>query len=238
MTAPVEAKRRYAYVEAAQRLLRPPSKGWKPAELLDAASKAELGNTAWPIGRVIDSEGSSPVATTDGIEARVWHHEPVWEDYWSFQNDGSYYVVRRLEEEFGQPNFSTSQGHPTKMFWFDVRLWRIAEILLHGARLYQCLGLPPATPYSLSITHAGLSGREFWASQMDSALGEALCRGRIAQTDRATWQRELTQDYVVTNLKELVADVAEGLFVLFNFASVPRSTTDQVVETFLRRRVR
>lgn len=234
MTAPVETKRRYAYVEAAQRLLRPPPKGWKAADLLEAARKAELRNTGWPIGLVIDGKGLSPVPTSDGIEARLWHNETVWEDYWSFQNDGSYYVVRRLEEEFEQPNFQTSEGHPTKMLWFDVRLWRIAEILLHGARLYQMLGLTPETPYSLSITHAGLNGREFWASRMDWMLG----RGRVAQTDRANWQRELTQDYVVSNLKELVADVAEGLFVLFDFARVPRSTTDQVVETFLRSRAR
>lgn len=49
--------------------------------------------------------------------------------------------------------------------------------------------------------------------------------------------REVTQDYVTSNLKSLVGEVASGLFVLFDFARVSQEVVDGIVDEFLHSRV-
>ncbi len=65
--------------------------------------------------------------------------------------------------------------------WFDVRIWRIAEVILHSAALYRELGVPPDEPYLLGVNHGGLQGREFWTSRG----GLFLQRGRFAHVEDA-----------------------------------------------------
>lgn len=230
-----EAKHEFGYVESAQQLVHPAGKPWDQRTLLRAAEASQLRNTGWPIGVVLTRSDKAPKVTKDGIEARIKRDWPDgglgWEDYWFLRTDGSYYVARILEEQYDQPSFQTSDGHPSRPLWFDVRIWRIAELLLHSASLYRALGIVPDEPYLLSINHGGLRDREFWTA----SSGRFIRRGQISSTDEATWQREVTQDYVVGNLKSLVAEVAKALFVLFDFASVEDDVVAEIVDAFLRR---
>ncbi|MFQ5860602.1 MAG: hypothetical protein ACE5IG_03520 [Dehalococcoidia bacterium] len=222
------------YIESGQRLVQPGGRGWSQHELLAAAQRAELRNTGWPIGLVLQRSGLTPVPTPDGIEARLGRYgSGQTEDFWFLRKDGSYYVSRLFEEDFEGPSFSSSEGHPERSVWFDIRIWRIAEVILHSAMLYRELGIPPDEPYALTVNHQGLEGREFYVS----TARRFVRRGRICRSTAATWMQELTQDYVASNLKGLVGGVAGGLFVLFDFAQVDQAVVDEIVDDFLRSRV-
>ena len=222
------------YIESGQRLVQPGKLEWNQHELLAAAQSAELRNTGWPIGLVLQRPGLAPVPTPDGIEARLSHYSSDRiEDFWFFRKDGSYYVSRLFEEDFNTPQFTSSEGHPERCIWFDVRIWRIAEVLLHSTTLYRELGIPPEEPYALDVNHRGLEAREFYVS---TPLRHVR-RGKICRYPAATWTREVTQDYVTSNLKSLVGEVASGLFVLFNFVQVSQEVIDGIVDEFLHSRV-
>ena len=223
-------------LESSQQLLR--STGdWDQRQLLTAAEQAELRNTGWPLGAVLMGSAHAPVPTADGIECRVHRDSneggPGWEDYWRFKNDGSYYIARVFEEEFRDPSFATSVGHPKRQLWFDVRVWRIAEVVLHSASLYRSLGIPPDEPYVLSVSHLGLMDREFWVSEG----GYFVSRGKISKVESAPWTREVTQDLVQANLVDLVLAISKRLFVLFDFEEVPRETVVKLVTDFLQSRM-
>lgn len=99
------------YIESAQRPVQPAGHDWNQHDLLAAAERAELRNTGWPIGLVIHKAGLAPTPTPDGVEARLERHgSGQVEDFWSFRKDGSYYVSRLFEEDFGPPSFTTSEG--------------------------------------------------------------------------------------------------------------------------------
>lgn len=222
------------YIESGQRLIQSSGREWNQHELLAAAQRAELRNTGWPIGLVLERPGLAPIPTSDGIEARLGRYGiSRAEDFWFFQTDGSYYVSRLFEEDLDTPAFISSKGHPERSIWFDTRIWRVTEVFLHSATLYRELGIPPDEPYTLAVNHRGLEAREFYVS----TPGRVLFRGRICQSPAATWTREVTQDYVTSNLRSLVGEVASGLFVLFDFAQVRQEVVDGIVDEFLSSRV-
>ncbi len=221
-------------LESGQHLVQPGERQWSQQDLLAAAERAELRNTGWPIGLVIKRPGLAPVPTPDGIEARLErYNSSKTEDFWSFRKDGNYYVSRLFEEDFEATPFISSEGHPKRSLWFDIRIWRIAEVILHSATLCRELGIPPDEPYVLAVNHRGLQGREFYVS----TAGWFVSRGRFCQSPAATWTKEVTQDYVISNLKALVGEVSAELFVLFDFAQVGQKVVDEIVDKFLGHRV-
>ena len=222
------------FIESGQRLTQPAGRQWSQRELLDAAARAELRNTGWPIGLVIHSPGLAPIATPDSIEARLGRYSSSGktEDFWSLRKDGSYYVWRLFEEDFEPPPFTSNAGHPDTAIWFDIRIWRVTEVILHSSTLYRELGIPPDEPYVLAVNHRGLEGREFYTS----TPRRFISRGRICHSQESTWSREVSQDYVSSTLKGLVGEVVDNLFVLFDFAQVGQNVVDDIVEEFMGRR--
>ena len=222
------------FVESGQRLIESQKREWNPRDLLATAERAELRNTGWPIGLVLQGSGHKPVPTPDGIEARLGRYvSGQTEDYWYFHKDGNYYVSRLFEEDLETLQWTSSEGHPESSIWFDIRIWRIAEILLHSAAIYRELGIPPEESYYLAINHKGLEGREFYVSNPR----RHIWRGRICRSATATWMGEVTQDYVTSNLKTLVGEVSNNLFTLFDFADISQEVIDSIVDEFLSRKL-
>ena len=215
------------YIEVSYQLVQPHTE-WGPRELLAAARAAESG---WVVGIVFDGSDEAPKPTVEGaIEARArrWQSSE-WGVYWILGKDGAFYFITVFEEDFGEPQFGSSEGHPERMLWFDIRIWRIAEALLHSAALYRLLGVEPDQPYVLSMNHYGLQGREFYASKPLHWIR----RGYVSSVERAEWRKVLTQDQVNAALRELVHEIADDLFVRFSFAPVSASAIDRVLDEFL-----
>jgi hypothetical protein len=221
------------YVESAQRLLSA-SRDWNQRDLFTAAERAVIRNTGWPLGVVLNRDELRPKVTTEGIEARIQtkdRRSGPGEDYWFFRRDGSYFIYRAFEEDFYKPDGGSDRsGGFDRFIWFDVRIWRIAELFLHSAALYRELAVPPDEPYLLAINHSRLEGRGFWSSS-----SRAIYSQKYSQVAGAAWTREVTQDYIVANLHGLVRDVSDGLFVLFDLAEIEESIINEIVDEFLSR---
>ena len=224
-SAPLDANS--GYVEVSHQLVRP-DREWGQQDLLAAARDARLSNSRWPIGVVLDVPGSRPIPTSEGgIEVRVQRGgRSEGSDYWTLARDGSFYFVELFEEHFGHPPSRSSQSHPERSLWFDLRVWRIAEALLHSAALYRALGIQPDQPYALSVNHYGLEGRELYFRKATYRIE----RGCVSAADRAAWQGIVTQDQVKVGVRELVHAIAGDLFARFDFAKVP---IDAALEDFL-----
>ena len=214
-------------IESGQQLVHCGQRHWSQRELLRAAERAELPNTGWPFGLV-----DEPTPIPGGVQARIDAYG-VGEttDFWSLLESGQYYLWRLYEEDFEQPQFSSSTGHPESSIWFDVRIHRIAEVVLHSAALYRELGVAPDEPYLLAVNHRGIEGRELYYS----TVGARVRRGQFCQTPSATWNRQVTQDYVTGGLKELVREIVDELFVLFAFAQIAPQVISHHVDAFLSR---
>lgn len=222
------------YLESAQTLLRQEGREWDQHELLSAAERAQLRYTGWPIGVVLNHGDGSPKPTSDGIEVRIAvTGTDLWEDYWYFRKDGRYYFSRIFLEDLHETPFTSSEGHPDRPLWFDVHILRIAEILMHSANLYQQLVIPPDEPYLLSVNHRGLKGREFYTS----TPARHVRPGHVSQEDVAQWQREVTQDLIKANVKDLSHEIASRLFVLFDFAEISPAVVNDLVDRLVSRRL-
>jgi hypothetical protein len=234
LTNNLSESQKKGFVESGQRLVNIAGREWNQYDLLSAAERAELRNTGWPIGLVLQKKENAPIPTPNGIEARIGRrNNGQFEDFWSFRKDGNYYISRLFEEDSREPAFTSSEGHPTRAIWFDIRIWRIAEILLHSAALYRELNIPPNEPYVVSINHHGIEGREFYVSTMKRFVN----RGDICHSPSSNWAKEVSQDYVTSNLKNLVIEIANGLFVLFAFTQVKPEIIGNIVDEFLHSRL-
>ena len=224
-SAPLDANS--GYLEVSHQLVQPdPDKEWNQRDLLAAARAAALG---WAVGIVFNEPGDAPKALADGIieaRSRRWGSQE-WVDFWTLDRGGEFYYAGVFEEEVAWPHMGSREVHPDRILWFDIRIWRIAEALLHSAALYRALGVRPDQPYALNMSHHGLRER-----QLGSSKGSYLVfGGRFSSSDHATWQRILTQDQVKASLGELVHTIADELFVLFDFAKLP---IDSALEDFLQ----
>lgn len=218
------------YLETAQWLESGSQLSWNQRELLDAARRAELRNTGWPVGVVMDTRSEGPNPTSEGIEVKIGEFETGEYDYWALKTDGRFYFLRKLEEETHKVQGTSSEGIPERAIWWDIRIWRIAEVLLHSARLYRELGIPADSPYYLTINHGGLADREFYSSSFNYFTR----RGKFSREPTSSWEKKVTSDIVIGGLNDLTFDVANRLFVLFDFAEVRRDTVAQIVDKFLR----
>src|ERR1700722_12670731 len=71
---------------------------WSQAELLAAARKAVCRNTGWPIGVVLTNPDTSPKPTKNGISTTIPTNMGRF-DFWSLDERGYFYLLRRLEED-------------------------------------------------------------------------------------------------------------------------------------------
>ena len=206
------------YIESAQALLHSPASKWTTQQLLGAARRIKLPSVA----------AATPL--TDGIEARM--PAGYSSGYFYVKNDGMFYHSMPFFEDTNAPSFTSSLGTPDKWLGFDIRIVMIAGALLRGVALYRELGVPPNEPYLLSVNHGRLQGRDFYASRWYFPIDP----GRTSHADLSEWQREVTQDIVTTQLKELTHAIGNSLFSLFNFASVPQGMVSRLIDDHVTNR--
>src|SRR5437762_11753449 len=94
----------------------------------------------WPIGIVLQDLEDRPKPTNEGILAKVLSSPGLLGpsfDYWTLSRGGDFYTIMSLFEDERDPE------HPGKIIYFDTRISRTTEALLHSANLYKLLGLDP-----------------------------------------------------------------------------------------------
>ncbi|HXB70311.1 MAG TPA: hypothetical protein VNY05_18825 [Candidatus Acidoferrales bacterium] len=195
-------------------------------ELLVVARQAEVRRHGWPTGLVLDREEYRPRPTNDGIFASISGDKvgPLF-TYWALARSGAFYTLMSLSED---------QEGPSHAIWFDARIARVAEVLLHCANLYKVLGVEPNAHVEVAVRYGGLRGR----------MLSAASKHRVVSPQKNLHEDEVTVPPITfrlgaieTEIVELVKKLCEPLFVVFDFASFPDEVYRQIVTDFLRGKV-
>ena len=194
-------------------------------ELLAQAESAQVHTFGWPIGIVLQPEGLRPVPKVDGIQAEVRAPRPGTVgsyDYWVLQKDGTFYFLESLIEDRRQPG----------AVFFDTRIIRITEALLHTARLYSRLGVPPDAEVWVSVRHGGLKDHELSASsdRYDPP-------GGYSSVDEVAEDLHTTLSGIESHLTELVEQLTAPLLVVFGYFKVGSAVYEDIVSRFVNRGV-
>ena len=211
------------YMESGQVLIRPRDSRWTIQELRKAAVSAKLPYTEW-------FDSSQLVPAEGGIESRTEPKAPEGTDHWHLAQDGAYFSSAFFREDYEAPFFSSSLGHPKRSLWFDLAIFRIARALLHGALLYEELGIAPNESFSVAIKHRGLHRRTLYTSVLD--YPSFIDFRRTSNVDAHEWHGKVTTDLIRGQLVQLVHDIASSLFVKFEFAEVSQSLVDQTISKY------
>ena len=202
---------------------------WSQDELLLAAQKAVSRNTGWPIGVVLTKPEFSPKSVSDGIRAVISAKTIIDRyDYWSLDRIGRFYFLRELEED------SDDRVAPGTSLYFDTRIWRIAEALLHCANLYRALDVPAETEIRIQNVHHGLRGRKLTASDQMRAI---TMSGRISHENESQWAKTLALGSIEPNIEVLVDEISRELFMLFEFWKPMPDVSKSVLQAFLSSKV-
>jgi hypothetical protein len=202
---------------------------WSPDELLLAAQKSVCRNTGWPIGVVLTKRELSPKPVSNGIRAVIAATTLVGRfDFWSLERRGYFYLLRRLEED------SDTRVEPGAYLYFDTRIWRIAEVLLHCTYLYHALDLPPETEIRIQIAHRGLQGRKIKAADPIRSISMS---GRMSHENESQWVKSVPLGTIQPNIENLVEEISSELFMLFEFWKPEPEVWKGVLQAFLGSKV-
>jgi MinD-like ATPase involved in chromosome partitioning or flagellar assembly len=105
-------------------------------ELLSAARQAQVRGSGWPVGLVLEnSRDSRPKPTNDGIvvsfAASGFGHAF---DYWTLNTSGDFFALSSLLEDI-------EERRAKPVLYFDTRIVRATEAVVHCANLYKALGV-------------------------------------------------------------------------------------------------
>jgi hypothetical protein len=195
-------------------------------KLKDVLQKVEVRRTGWPIGAYLTGSNQRPYPQQDGIRAEYNPTDYLKVDYWYAKNKGEFYFARNLESDSGN-----GKDKPRTSLYFDTLIWRIAESLEHCLAYYKGLEIDEGERVKIKLSLDGLTGRSLSAWNQMRAL---TLRHYVCESDRATWEMEITLDELEKQLDELIYDATRKLLVMFNFF-VPNK---EVVQDILKREYR
>lgn len=198
--------------------------GKSQIELLNAVRQSEIRTFGWPIAVVLENRPEySPQPTQNGIQAEVLIAErsisgrPSY-DYWAVRQNGDFYLLQSLFED------DRAEG---KLF-FNTRIVRVTESLLFCSRLYSHLGAPEDAKISVRVTHSGLAGRQLTSSSPNRHVFPSITREDRAQSEIIT-----ALDSLSTRLPDLVRQITEPMFMLFEFKQFAPQIYEEIVRRFV-----
>jgi len=204
--------------------------GWDQETLLQAMKRAECRNTGWPIGVVLlNNPSAKPRVEEDGIWSCIATPSLAGRlsfDFWATHSSGTFFLWRGLEEDWRMT--------PNTTIFFDTRVWRVAEGLLHASNLYRSLGLAGTERISVEINLFGLSDRALSASNSDRAFRN-LEHPKIS-VNTFKWSTTSSLDEIVAGLDSLILDHMKRFLLLFDFLQLEDSVIRGVVQEFLKSR--
>jgi hypothetical protein len=195
-------------------------------ELLQAMERAVIHTFGWPIGIVMNTPDFKPRPTTDGIRAEVAINESGRRsyDYWALRKEGDFYLLKSLSED--------TRGAEEEIF-FDTRIVRITETLLFCARLYNILGTDAAEFISMRFTHGGIVGRRLTAANP----ARYMLRQYVSSSNDIATDIQTKLSQIESELVSVVKNVAEPLFVIFDFFELSDDVYEDIVNNFVAGRL-
>ena len=121
--------------------------------------------------------------------------------------------------------------------WFDVRIGRAAEALVHCANLYKALGVEPNAHIEMTVRYGGLRGRTLTAA--DSWLIDLVAtRKNLYEGEVSIPPITFKLGAAETEIVLLTKRLCEPLFVIFDYVSLPDDVYQTIIADSVKRRVR
>lgn len=190
-------------------------------QLLRVATQAMVHTAGWPIGVVLHNSADRPQPTSEGIVAKISGLEGEF-DYWALTKAGDFYTLTSLFED------SRSRNE----IFFNTRIVRTTEALMHCANIYKLLGYSPGASVQFAMTHGGLRGRWLGATRK-----ELLAVERTTNEDQVAATVEFRLDSVDSEMITLVKKLCEPLFMVFDYQRIPDHVYERVVNNFVTGKV-
>lgn len=187
-------------------------------ELLQAADQSMVHTFGWPIGVVLrNRDDLKPRPTSEGIFADVPTDHDY--DYWALTKQGDFYSLISLFED------DREKG----VIYFDTRIIRTAEVILHCISLYKNLGVPPGTEVMLTLRYGGLKGRV-----LKSVGTRWITPAKNHAEDEVSSSVAFDVGVDETAVSPLVQALCAPLFILFDFKQFSDTVYSQIVTNFIK----
>lgn len=195
----------------------------KQTELLRIAELAAVHTFGWPIGVVLGSRGElRPRPTNEGIVANMNTGHDY--DYWVLTRHGDFYTLTSLFED----------GRRDNVIFFDTRIVRATEAILHCINLYKGFGVDTDRTAFLSIRYGGLKGRKLTNASPSRLLPFDYPE---SQEDDVETSAAFRIGINAREIATLVKALCEPLFMLFDFHQFQDSVYGQIVSDFIQGKV-
>jgi hypothetical protein len=134
-------------------------------------------------------------------------------DFWRASPKGKMFLLRGYQED------GARNAEPGTILDLILPIWRIGECLLHADRLAKTLMGNEATTIAFRSVWTGLMGRTLvsWAEPRRVLF---LARGPSRQ-DTVTSERIIPSDQISETLPELVKNLTQPLYEIFDFYDIP-----------------
>jgi hypothetical protein len=138
-------------------------------------------------------------------------------DFWRASLDGCLYMIRGYDED------SLDGRAPGALFDVTLPIWRVAEPLLHVARLAREFGEDPEIV--MICRHTGLANRVL--TRIEGLI--RVIRERRAADDHVEFTLTASVEEIENNLAELLYSALRPLYERFDFYELPRNiVTDEL----------
>jgi hypothetical protein len=209
-----------------------PKPKFEHRQLLESSKFAEVHTFGWPLGIVTNKPEFRPRPTADGVYAevkiKVSQNAPFNEssyDYWAIRKNGDYYL---LESLFEDERHSSDPG----FIFYNIRIMKVTEAILHCARLYSSLGVDPATNIHINIEHTGLKGRLLCPNYERHEHATLSCKEDSSEISMTTPLSLIERDIV-----SIVKSIVKPLPVLFEFFELQDEIYEKIIDNYIHGKI-
>ena len=136
-------------------------------------------------------------------------------------DEGFANILKALDEDRGyEPNY----------VFYDYRIRRVAEALLYCAKLYSSLGVDTSKNVFFAIRHSGLKNRIMHASKTLKIIRKT----HKSVEDEIDTHAEFAISQIESDLVQLVKELTEPLFTIFDFFKVTDYEYENIINKFVR----
>ena len=192
------------------------------AVLLGAARSSQIQTFGFPIAPVFEGDlGPKPV--NNGIIAEI---PPVDKrgdyHYWSLSSSGSFYALEGMFEDTRSDDDA---------IYYNTRITKITEVFLYCNRLCKNLGYDDRSRFRMGIKHYGLKNRKL------SAVSRLVRHRGVSMENQVEKEIDIQLSEVDDNLVFLVKAFAAPMFVLFDYFELPDAIYEDIVNSFINRKI-
>ena len=189
-------------------------------KLQEIANESQIDTLGWPIAPIIPHVPEfGPKPKVDGVVSEIFRKQGELSfDFSYFLKDGKIFLSKSLFEEH---HFKSSIIVP-------IRVKRTTEILIYTLRYFYKCGLQPDDLIEIEIKYNGIKNNNISFGSEGVAMRNYIC----SENESYSSIKE-TLGNIESNVIELVYELTNQLFVLFDFFNYSKERIESISSTYI-----